>query len=460
MRFARWALAAALAALVVGCASGHTVVVQLQTDLAPGLEFDEVFVQATGVRSRRASLRDDYGRPTQVAEFRGVSTGTRFAVEVQLRLAGVPVLARAVERRIAGDAIVAVVVTRDCRNVTCPMPGAPGATECRGGVCVTPDCDDDVCAPPMCSIDTQCASPVACVRPRCVEGICLQTPDSTRCGTGEVCAPELGCVAAVEPDAGPIDASAPVPDASVPDDAFVPPDAWTPTPSFTLRHLPSGGSAWREVPVGGDFPTEPVEAAFAPAGTGQLVVLTRRELFVLDLATGTFVERRGRDVVLPELSGFPLQGAYLIGTDLYVTARDSWIYRWEHATRSATFDRMIRYEDLGADWRGPLAPPWWDMNAMAFVPDNADGWARPDAARSPCGAAPVPLYGIWLSHDGFGPITMMVSIYDGGCFQFVNQGVYGSSVYPPFAMPGAPPNPLEIRALEWSGGLWAFSSPG
>lgn len=434
--------------------------VQLQTDLAPGLEFDQVFVQATGVRSRVVGLDDDYGRPTPLAEFGGVPTGTRFAVEVQLRLRGAPVLARAVERRITGDTVIAVVVTRDCRNVTCPTPGAPGATECRGGVCVTPDCADDVCAPPECSIDTQCSSRVACVRPRCVEGICLQTPDSTRCGMGEVCAPEVGCVAAVEPDAGIVDAGAPPPDAQVPPDAFAPPDAWMPTPSFTLHHLPRRGMEWTEVAVFGDFPTTEVEAAFAPAGVAQLVVLTRTELFVLDLVTRTFIERYRRDVLLPQLAGMHLQGAYLVGQDLYVTARDTWIYRWDHLTRSATFDRMIRYEDLGADWRGPLAPPWFNMYAMVFVPDNADGWARPNAMASPCGAAPISLYGVWLSWDGFGPAAMMVTLYDGGCGQFVQRGIYGSAdVYPPFAMPGAPADPFTIDAMEWSDGLWAFTSP-
>ena len=73
---------------VLGCTNGHTAVVQLQTDLVPGLEFDEVFVQATGLRSRRASLRDDYGRPVQVAEISGVAPGTDLAVEVSLRLGG------------------------------------------------------------------------------------------------------------------------------------------------------------------------------------------------------------------------------------------------------------------------------------------------------------------------------------------------------------------------------------
>jgi hypothetical protein len=299
-------------------------------------------------------------------------------------------------------------------------------------------------------------SAVACVRPRCTAGICLQTPDSTRCGGGEVCSPELGCVPAVEPDAGAIDAATPPPDALLPPDTFVPPDAWTPTPSFTLRHLPSGGTAWTEVPVAGDFPTDRVEAAFAPAGSGQLVVLTRTELFLLELGTRTFVERSRRDDVLPQVAGVPVQGAYLVGQDLYVTSRDTWIYRWDHATRSATFDRMIRYEDLGADWRGPLAPPWWAMYAMAFVPDNAAGWAQPDAARSPCGAAPISVYGIWLSTDGFGPRAMTVSLYDGGCGQFVNRDVYGRGVYPPFAMPGAPADPFAIDALEWSDGLWVF----
>lgn len=355
MSRASWRLLAILSllaasALVAGCTSGHTAVVQLQTDLVPGLEFDEVFVQATGLQSRRANLRDDYGRPVQVAEITGVATGTDLAVEVSLRLDGREVVARRIQRRVQRDTLFGVIITRNCIEIACPAPGAPTATECRDGACVPPDCEDrGSCVPDECSSDSDCTSSVSCVVPRCALGVCIETPDATRCRADEICSPVSGCVPVVAGDAG------------APDAGMMDPDAFVPGPTFELHFLPPGGSAWSEVSVAGDYPTsERVEGAFAPAGTGQLVVLTHSELFVLDLSTGRFVERRGRDALLPELAGRYVWDAYTVGTDLFVSAeRDTWIYTWAHETRSATFQRYIRQAELGDDWRGPLAPPWW-----------------------------------------------------------------------------------------------------
>jgi hypothetical protein len=449
-------LALSAVAALSGCTNGHTAVVQLQTDLVPGLEFDEVFVQATGLRSRRASLREDYGRPVQVAEISGVAPGTDLAVEVSLRLGGREIVARRIQRRIQRDTILGVVVTRNCVEIACPSPSAPTATECRDGVCVPPDCEDrGSCVPDECSSDSECTSTIACVVPRCALGVCIETPDATRCRADEVCSPVGGCVRASAPDAAIADAGTPL------DAALEPPDAFVPGPTFTLHFLPPGGSAWSEVSVAGDYPTtERVEGAFAPAGSGHLVVLTHSELFVLEPGTGRFLERRGRDAVLPELAGRYVWDAYTVGTDLFVSAeRDTWIYTWSHESRSATFQRFIAQADLGDDWRGPLAPPWWEMYASFVVPDNAFGWARPDTTRSPCGAASISLHAVFLSTDGFGPRVMMETVYDGTCFQFVNSAYYGSGQYAPFAMPGAPADPFTIDAAEWQDGLWVFTSP-
>jgi hypothetical protein len=435
-------------ALLAGCTNGHTAVVQLQTDLVPGLEFDEVFVQATGLRSRRANLRDDYGRPVQVAEITGVAAGTDLAVEVSLRLDGREIVARRIQRRVQRDTIFGVIITRNCIEIACPAPGAPTATECRDGVCVPPDCEEtDTCTPDDCETDSDCTSTIDCVVPRCALGVCLETPDATQCGADEVCSPVSGCVPVTAADAG-------APDAATDPDAFVP------GPTFALHHLAPGGTSWTVEPVSGDFPTvEEVEGVFAPAGSGQLVVITHTELFVVDVATRTFLERLARDPILPELAGVALQDAYTVAEDLFVSAHDTWIYRWAHATRSASLTRFLRYEDLGADWRGPLAPPWWEMHASFVVPSNETGWARPDAARSPCGAAPITSYAVFLSWDGFGPAAMTETIYDGTCFQFVNRAYYGSGEYAPFAFPGAPADPFTIDAIEWQDGLWMFTSP-
>lgn len=455
----RLVLAMTLAVLGSGCEAGHTVVVQLQTDLVPGLEFDEAFVQATGARSRRANLRDDYGRPVELTQLRGLAHGTHLSVEVQLRRGGTEVVSRRVERHVLGDSLLAVVVTRNCLEVACPAPGAPTATECRDGVCVPPDCDEDDerCIPDECTADAQCTSPVDCVVPRCAAGVCIESPDPTRCDAAEVCSPVLGCLAASIPDAGTRDAGIADPDAWTPDASEIP-DAFVPTPSFTLWQLPRGATSWSIRSVSGDFPTDEVEAAFAPAGTGQMVVLTHTELFVLELSTATFIERHGRDVIFPNVSGIFLQGAAAVNGDVFLTSHDTWIHTWDHAARVATLSQFVNYEDLGADWRGPLTPPWWQVYGMFYVPDNAEGWAHVDPMMI-CGTSTVGNHLAYLSTDGFGPRAMITTVYDASCFQFVDQSQYGSAGYTAFSLPGAPPNPWEIDGIEYSDGLWVLTSP-
>jgi len=449
----------ALAVLGCGCDAGHTVVVQLQTDLVPGLEFDEALVLATGSRSRRANLRDDYGRPVELAQLDGIAHGANLSVEVQLRRAGVEVVSRRVERHVLQDSLLAVVVTRNCLEVACPAPGAPSATECRNGLCVPPDCEDDGarCIPDECTTDAQCMASASCVVPRCAAGVCIESPDATRCATDEICSPVAGCVRASLPDAGPPDAGL-EDTGGVPLDAAEPPDAYVPTPPFTVWQLPRGATSWSNRVVSGDFPTDDVEAAFAPPASGQMLVLTRTELFVLELSTATFVERLSRDAVFPELTGIFVQGAGAVNGDVFLTSRNTWIYAWDHGARRATLTQFVRYEDLGADWRGPLTPPWWQVYGMFYVPDNADGWAHVDPMMV-CGTGTVGNHLAYLSTDGFGPRAMITTVYDATCFQFVDQSLYGSADYTAFSLSGAPPNPWEIDAVEYADGLWVLTSP-
>lgn len=462
MTRARASLALALAVLAVGCENGHTVVVQLQTDLVPGLEFDEVYVQATGLRSRRASLRDDYGRPVELAELRGIATGTNLAVEVSLRRDGEDVVSRRVQRNVRADALLGVIITRNCIEIACPAPGSPAATECRDGVCVPPDCEeDDSCVPDECARDSDCSSPVTCVVPRCALGVCLETPDATRCRSDEICSPTAGCVTVALGDAGSRDAGATTDVPVTEPDAFTPtPDAFTPPPPFTLWHLPRGSTSWGLRAYGGDWPTDEIEAAFAPAGSGVLMVMTHTELFVLDLATTTFVDRRSRDAVFPQLADVYVAAATAVRNDVYITAHDTWIYGWNATTRTATFTQFVRYEDLGADWRGPLTPPWYSVYGMFYAPDNADGWAAGGVdPRVSCPSTEIVDHLVYLSTDGFGPRGMITTVYDGACLQFVDQSLYGSPEYRPFDYAGAPSEPFEIDALDYADGLWVITSP-
>jgi hypothetical protein len=263
-------------------------------------------------------------------------------------------------------------------------------------------------------------------------------------------------VRASAPDAAIADAGTPL------DAALEPPDAFVPGPTFTLHFLPPGGSAWSEVSVAGDYPTtERVEGAFAPAGSGHLVVLTHSELFVLEPGTGRFLERRGRDAVLPELAGRyvlgrvhrghgPLRERRARHVDLHVEPREP------RARRSSASSPRPTSATTGADRSRHLGGR---CTRPSSCPTTRSAGARPDTTRSPCGAASISLHAVFLSTDGFGPRVMMETVYDGTCFQFVNSAYYGSGQYAPFAMPGAPADPFTIDAAEWQDGLWVFTSP-
>lgn len=442
-----WCVALGLA-LVLGCSSGHTAVIQLRTDLAPGLDFDAVVVRSVRTSVRDVSVRDDFRRPVQVDSVSGIQTGELLTVVVELRRDGDVVVDRRVMQTIASDAIVPVIITRNCIEIACPSASEPDATECQDGVCVTPDCAESGTCGSTCTRAAECSTTVACVVPDCVSGACLATPDSSRCAAGEVCSPVAGCVPIEVSDAGASDAG--VPDASGPDAAVAP---------FSVRYLPPASTSWNRWTIFGDAPTVPVEAVFASEGIPELIVLTHDELFVYDISSiPTFTERKPRHDVFPELDGVTLQDAYAIGTTLLISATDSWIYDWAHTSRTAVFRSFVDHDDLGADWDGPLAPPWWDMVAAYYMPSNINGWAQPDAARSPCGSAAVGNHVVFLSTDGFGPAEAMVSVYDGACAQFVYLDTYGQSSYAPFAY-GNAPAPFAIQAMEWNAGLWAFVTP-
>ncbi len=279
-------------------------------------------------------------------------------------------------------------------------------------------------------------------------------------------------------DAAPLDAWVPegvdasFPDAFYPDaaypDAFYP-DAFTPDaptrPTFSVRFLANGGTSWVPIALTADAPSGPIEAAMGVGGTSDILLLTHTELFVFNTISHAISGRRSRDSVFPEVSGVRLGDGYSVGdatggsinVTLMARNADTWVYGWNHAARTATFDRFVAGVDLGDDWHGPLAPPTYEQYGIVFIPDNTAGWATADPARSPCDRTPITQYAVVFGWDGFGPRGMTTSIWDAGCFLFVNKGTFGSSVYPPFAMTGAPADPFTIDAIAWSSGLWLFT---
>ncbi len=449
--------ALALLVVVSGCAAPSGLTIDARTDFRPGAEFMSVqtevsataFVSAApeGMVASRPAAGGDYARGVRVDERPSLPPGDWYVRVSLVGASGTRIAQRTVAVHFTGRYALTVVLARSCTGVVCPSVDAPSLTECSGGVCVSPTCSPETpeaCPVPECTSDLGCTAPGPCARAACASGVCLFAADDTACGAGGACGADLRCVPIGDAGVAPIDAALR--------------DAPPPSPAFTLRRLPRGGSAWTELPVTGDFPTDEIEASFAQLGTDEMMILTHTELFVLRLSTLTFTERRSRDAVFPELAGIFLQEASVVGTDVYVTSHDTWIYGWANPTRAATLIQFVRYEDLGADWHGPLTPPWWRLYGMFYVPDNADGWAHVDP-RLVCGTSTVGNHVTYLSTDGFGPRAMITTVYDASCFEFVDQSVFGSPDYLAFSLPGAPPSPWEIDAAEWYDGLWVFTSP-
>ncbi|MCZ7685562.1 MAG: hypothetical protein M5U28_45010 [Sandaracinaceae bacterium] len=202
--------------LLGGCSTAQELAVDVRTDLVPGTEFDAVRVRLDGADERRveAGAQDDFATPRRVAEFASVASG-RVTLEVALVRGATDVLSRRVVVRMEGSQIVLVVLTRDCRGVTCPGSGDdPSEMECFGGRCVDPECSDrdpERCGEPECEGDAECTTSTACVAPRCVAGACLELPRTSgegACAAGEACVPGTGCVSLDTGDAGAPDAGA------------------------------------------------------------------------------------------------------------------------------------------------------------------------------------------------------------------------------------------------------------
>lgn len=453
------ALVAALALAVTsaGCPSSSAgLVIDVRTDFTPGTDFVAVQTEVSptrfassapeGMVAHREVIGGDYQRGVRVHELPDLAPGSWFVRVTLLSASEERIAQRTVSIRLSGAYAITVVLARSCVGVVCPPAAGPSRTECNGGLCVDPECspaNPSACPPPACTVDADCAALGPCARSSCASGACLFGPSDALCAESEACGPDFRC--SPRSDAGASDAGQP--------------DAGPAISPLTAWFLPRGSGAWTMPLLAGDVPTDPIEAAFAELGTDEMMVLTHTELFVLRISTRSFVARRSRDAVFPEVAGQTLQGATIVGVDLYLLTRDVWMYGWSNTARAATFVRSIPHGDLGPDWSGPLTPPWWQLYATFYVPDNTDGWATADPVAMVCGASTVNNYAAYLSTDGFGPRHMVVTVYDATCSQFVDQSGYGDGGFTAFSLPGAPANPWEIDEAEWYDGLWVFTSP-
>lgn len=198
-----------LAASSTACAGnpGHELSIDLRTDLVAQVEFDEVVVTLDGSNERieRTAFGVDYVVGRRVVEYAGISGGTHL-VHMTLRRAGSVVAQRDVGVSLTQDLAITVVITRDCRGVSCPNGGSVSDTACLGGMCVDPRCTPETpefCPDEPCTADTDCPlPPQSCLARTCLFGTCFVADDGT-CGSERYCSEESGCVTPVLPDGGP-----------------------------------------------------------------------------------------------------------------------------------------------------------------------------------------------------------------------------------------------------------------
>jgi hypothetical protein len=188
-----------------GCGDQSDLVASLKTDFVPGTDFVAVrtevrAVGSTTMRARDAvvSTGDDFFGGVPVATF-ALQNGEYDVRVVLLEAGGTELIARDIRASISGDLVLTALITRSCRDVTCPLPGEDASlTECSGRRCVAPRCVPGApgCGEPTCTSDVDCAAdtPIACVVGACIDGECLARPRDDLCSPAERCDAYRGCL--------------------------------------------------------------------------------------------------------------------------------------------------------------------------------------------------------------------------------------------------------------------------
>ena len=243
-----------LCVLLLSCGDGGLeLFVDLKTDLVADVEFRDVQVLLldTGTFQEAPAIAGfPFDEGQRVAEFEGLGRNPTRGVRVVL-LDGErrTVAEREVVVQHTASRSITVLVTRDCRDVTCPE----GDT-CYGGRCVDPGCVDGTepeCPMPECEVALDCEGMNACSMARCEDTVCVYVPNGS-CAVDEYCDPEVGCRAIpMSTDAGM--------DMDAGTDAG--PDLGAPSP-----HWPPNGHPTGSVHAGGDvrrptFRWQPVAGA-------------------------------------------------------------------------------------------------------------------------------------------------------------------------------------------------------
>ncbi len=166
-----------LALSLAGCACGAEdgLLVDLRTDLVPDVEFRAVRIDVFGgartdgtpLRSEDAAVltTHDYVRGRRVAELPGLARGDLMVRTRLLDARETVVAERLAQVTLEGRYVLTVLVTRDCRGVTCPGAGdSPDAVTCLGGTCGAADCilGTEPSCEPECDSDADCDGFAAC----------------------------------------------------------------------------------------------------------------------------------------------------------------------------------------------------------------------------------------------------------------------------------------------------------
>ncbi len=207
--------AAALGSAGCGLGPRVIVVVELQTDMAAGIEFTQVRTQVGDeVDTLPVALGDTFITPARVAELRSPTGTVRVRVQL-LDEAGLVRGERLVIVRVRRDTGVVAFISAACRRVQCPgedqtcidgvcqrassvcggEPCEPGEGDvCTGSECDHPlsfcprgVCDDD------CAEDADCTSTDPCSEAVCESRVCLGVPRPDACPPGFFCAIGIGC---------------------------------------------------------------------------------------------------------------------------------------------------------------------------------------------------------------------------------------------------------------------------
>jgi len=187
--------------LLVACTTTPRVelLVDVRSDLVPGVEVDEALVRTEGEDDVLTPIGPDHtlAAGLRVARYAGLDEGDR-RVEIALLRNGEVVLSRvAATDLVAPTTGLTVTMTRDCRDVECPgESGDPSFEACFGGSCGDPGCSDerpDLC-PVGCTSDEDCAPVGSCATGRCDAGACFAEPIAGACLEDlEYCDPDVGC---------------------------------------------------------------------------------------------------------------------------------------------------------------------------------------------------------------------------------------------------------------------------